>query len=350
MATAKVVGMMLVGAEAWCLGYSLRAALRWCDHVVVGLHHPDAETRAIVTECSEATGRVSHVDFFGPWDEMDFRQSLLNEARAYGATHCAVIDADEALSADLLIDNRGRDCMIALCDARPDTFPQFPMLCPHLPYAPEGASSGEEFAGWPQRLRLLGGRFSAMRIGMLFKDNPSLYYRKQADGYQFHRRTPYGLSDAPAEFNASGSGCFHWQYARLDRLRVKALWYKVVERQRWPNKRTPDELNKLYDWAVDAVRGMRLSHCPPCPVDLLAYGDAISRLRIGEVPWQWADLLRRLGWPGGALHDPLEFSAPPGIWDLLSGLTLHGLLRLSPLEAGYDVTASIDTWLTGGDH
>ena len=44
----KLVGLMPVRNEAWCLGFTLRVALRWCDEVVVCDHGCTDESRAIM--------------------------------------------------------------------------------------------------------------------------------------------------------------------------------------------------------------------------------------------------------------------------------------------------------------
>src|SRR5690348_12957855 len=110
----KLIGLMPVRNEAWCLGLTLRVALMWCDEVVVFLHACTDRSFEIVREIREEAGvdRVALSVYSNPiWNEMLHRQWMLLQARDHGATHIAIIDADEILTGDLL----------TKCDEGPNT-------------------------------------------------------------------------------------------------------------------------------------------------------------------------------------------------------------------------------------
>ena len=101
----KLIGLMPVRNENWILGCSLRAALKWCDAMVVLAHCCTDNSFAIIDEISnEHPNRV--VAMIRPsedeWPEMEHRQKLLDVGRALGGTHFALVDADEVLTAQLL--------------------------------------------------------------------------------------------------------------------------------------------------------------------------------------------------------------------------------------------------------
>jgi len=84
----KVVGLMAARNEEWCISLTLRAALMWCDAIVVGLHACTDRTGDIVTEiiheCDEDKhyGKVAWVEYSGgTWEEMAHRQGMLGRAR-----------------------------------------------------------------------------------------------------------------------------------------------------------------------------------------------------------------------------------------------------------------------------
>jgi hypothetical protein len=100
----KLIGLMPVRNEDWCLGLSLRVALLWCDEVVVLLHAcTDRSANIVAAIQSENPGRiVVRTHRHECWTEMAHRQQMLEIARGADATHIAMIDADEILSGNLI--------------------------------------------------------------------------------------------------------------------------------------------------------------------------------------------------------------------------------------------------------
>src|SRR5579863_10247302 len=100
----KLIGLMPVRNEAWVLGLSARAALMWCDQLMIFEHACTDRSVAIVDEIQrEYPDRVAiRHDTGREWAEMSHRWSLLCAARLHQATHIALIDADEVLTGNLL--------------------------------------------------------------------------------------------------------------------------------------------------------------------------------------------------------------------------------------------------------
>ena len=100
----NLIALMPACNEAWILGLSLRVALRWCDSVVV-LNHASTDCTAGILDAisDEHPNRVAILNVEDPtWNEMLHRQAMLDVARRLGATHCAIVDADEVLTSNLV--------------------------------------------------------------------------------------------------------------------------------------------------------------------------------------------------------------------------------------------------------
>ena len=80
----------------------------------------------------------------------------------------------------------------------------------------------------------------------------------------------------------------HCQMVSDQRLRWKQFLYKLIERLRWPNKRTPAQLNVMYDPTVNAVDRMA-----PTPAEWWAgYESLLQYLNVDAEPWQKSEALR----------------------------------------------------------
>src|ERR1700679_1270037 len=101
----KLVACMLARNGDWVIGLSARVALMWCDELVVVDHASTDRTRQILIEVRDEHGfpdRVHYLSDCQPrWDEMNQRQEMLEVAREHGATHCAIVDADEILTGNV---------------------------------------------------------------------------------------------------------------------------------------------------------------------------------------------------------------------------------------------------------
>lgn len=214
----KLVATIPARNEAHEIGLSARVALQWCDELVILNHSSWDRTPVVLAQLQgEYPHRVQVLwDPADCWTEMQHRQMLLEAARRRGATHVAIVDADEILTANLL---------------------------PHVRTMVEqmgAASHGVPILYLPGcNLRHGIGRYHANGIwgnrwfALAFPDDPRLNWH----GDTFHHREPFG---APADFRQplqqGTGGVMHLWGANERRLRAKHALYQVTERIRWPDK------------------------------------------------------------------------------------------------------------------
>lgn len=266
----KIVGLMPVRNEAWCLGFTLRVALKWCDQVVLLLHACTDQSLQIVADIqSEVTDRVSFfVEPAEQWNEMKHRQQMLEGARCeHAATNIAIVDADEFITANLLDEIRGRVAcalpgqMIELPGYNTREVPGSAMLGTSLYYHSNGVWGNRWFA-------------------TAFRDSPGLHWA----GDRFHHREPFGCGwNRWRPIPQGCGGTVHLWGASERRLRAKHALYRITERLRWPQK-SPADIERLYSLAT-LPREPWTFH--PIPADWLEpYGDLMQYLDINAEPWQ----------------------------------------------------------------
>lgn len=222
----KLTALMPVRNEGWCLGLTLRAALTWCDEVVVLLHACTDNSEEIVKQIdAEHPRRIVWGRESGAWDEMRHRQQILEIARHGGATHIALIDADEILTGNFFRD----------ANCPPQRFWDIPtaqML--QLPgyNLRNGIHKYHANGIWGQRW-----------FSVAFADDAMLGWA----GDSFHHREPHGKRLIPYQPIAQGEGgIMHLWGADPMRLRAKHALYKLTERIRWPQK-SVDQINGMYN-------------------------------------------------------------------------------------------------------
>ncbi|HLO42589.1 MAG TPA: hypothetical protein VK176_16320 [Phycisphaerales bacterium] len=316
----KLVGLMLVRNEDWILGFSLRAALMWCDQVLVMLDTCTDRSADIWTEVSRevSVGRVkvsgAHFPATTGWEEMLVRQQMLEIAvHQLEATHCAIIDADECLSGNLLevasrFDEAPIRKIIAQHATRPGDLVSAPMVSP---YDVNGPS---RLRVHPLNTRRIDGYFGrSSGISLAFRVGRDVRWQNAADGYTLHHRHPHGSTPTHAiggtneDQRIAAGGVIHWQYASKRRLQAKALWYKLVEQIQFPGRSTPEDLNEKYGWTL-RTDGMEAI---PVPDTWIApYAGLLKHLNLDAEPWQLAEARR------------LAVSHPHA----LKGLDTYGLL------------------------
>ena len=249
----KIVAIMPVRNEAWCLGLTARAALMWCDDVIV------REQPA------------------GPWNEMEHRQYLLDAARSEGATHIAIIDADELVTGTVLPRMRG------LCEA---------LALGWMLELPQINPSGNVDT------MIAGGIWNNQNTAMVFRDEPAARWAASGDGYQHHGRAPQGVNWRALRGPA---GIMHLQMLNERRLRAKQLLYCLNDTMRWPGRRTPEQTRLYYSWAVygwqppQALHGVNTIKQPTAPVPAEwwePYRELLPNLKPDTEPWQLAECRR----------------------------------------------------------
>lgn len=289
---------MPVRNEAWCLGLSLRVALMWCDEVLVLLHEctDGGASEAIVDGLEDGLRqRCWKRRINGEWDEMQHRQMLLERARERGATHVAMIDADEVLTGNLLPVNY---------------FDNVPQAAPGITY--EGIrgqcailDSGTvlQLPGYNLRGSLTryhaNGIWGNRWFSLAFKDDPALHWA----GDRFHAREPQGKTLQPYRPIQQGQGgVMHLWGVSERRLRAKHALYVVTERLRWPKKSTEEIGNQYSLWRTPAdsiplYPAQREWHQPWTFADVPEswwepYAHLMRYIDLEAEPWQEAECRR----------------------------------------------------------
>ena len=247
----KLICTMPVRNEDWCLGLTARAALMWCDHLVIGNHASTDSTVEIIKKImGEDPMRITPLHTDEPmWREMEHRQAMLDVARMAGATHIAMVDADEILTGNLLPNIRQR--IETWCAS--GGILNLPWLA--LARDPMRYISGPSY--WGDR----------QNVTMAFKDRPD-YHWAARNGYDFHQRPP--MSTEPKRFvqplKHTEGGLMHLQFLSERRLRAKQALYQMTEVLRWPGRTPARQLAEMYGHAVydsnPAARGVTTAAVP----------------------------------------------------------------------------------------
>lgn len=290
---------MPVRNEDWILGFSLRVALKWCDTVIVLAHACTDETVAILRATGAAPDRLVWSTSEDPrWDEMKDRDWMLRRTRDFcGATHVALIDADEVLTANLL--PRIRDIVFGTPSGWMLDLPLYNLR-----------TMGDSFTavttgiqdGWRQKMIFpnyhSNGIWGNRWVATAFQDLPQLNWQ----GDTFHHREPFGADwrgHRSRPIPQTDGGVLHFWGASERRLRAKHTLYRITERLRWPNKASC-EIEYGYDpatnpnskmaqdlriagpWTFNAVK----------PEWIEPYADLMQYLHIDKEPWQIEEVRR----------------------------------------------------------
>jgi hypothetical protein len=289
----KLVGLMPVRNEDWVLGLSLRVALLWCDSVVVLLHECVDGSQGIVEQVIRENdkGRIIVTRATGEWTEMQHRQQMLEHARAAGATHIAITDADEVLSGNLI---PGPICGVPLEYAiKEGAMLQLPL------YYMRGSVTRYHSNG------IWGNRWT----DVAFRDNPAAHW----GGDNFHARAPRGAAWQPYRPIEQGQGgIMHLWACTGRRIRAKCALYKVTERLRWPHKSLSD-IDRMYSWAIHGDSSIVRYGTPDtwtyteAPESWWApYAHLMKYLDVDAEPWQEAEVQRLVAKHGAAMFAGLD--------------------------------------------
>ena len=268
----KLVGLMPVRNEDWVLGLSARAALMWCEELILLLHAcTDRSLEIAEAVRTEHPGRVSiDVQVDGVWHEMVHRQIMLQMARERGATHIAIVDADEILTGNL-------DLTLSLDGAHILQLPLYNLRHGIQQYHANGL--------WGNRI-----------VSVAFADDPALHWA----GDRFHAREPQGKRLTGFQPIAQGAGgVMHLWGASERRLLAKHALYKVTERVRWPAKDVRS-IDREYSMCVTGNPVVRNApREPECwmfrevPVSWWEpYAHLLQYLDVTAEPWQEAEVRR----------------------------------------------------------
>lgn len=271
----KLIGLMPVRNESWVLGLSARVALKWCDELVCLDHASTDDSADILRQIAKETGRLTSMHLTDPdWNEMDHRQTMLTLARNYGASHIALVDADEILTANLVPTIR-------------DHVSSLPASCIlQLPlYNMRGSITRYHGSGvWGRRI-----------TSVAFMDNKALEWT----GDTFHHREPAGkrLAGVQACEQFQG-GVMHLWGASERRLRAKHILYQMTETLRWPNK-SHEEIRAMYTMATKGRPQVgdipsRWTYAEAPESWWSGHRELLAHLDVERIPWQEAEISRLL--------------------------------------------------------
>lgn len=282
----RLVAVMLARNSAWVIGASARAAIRWCDALVIFDHASTDATGEIAHQvAAEHPRRVVVLREDSPvWEEMDHRQRTLDAARELGATHIANVDDDEILTRN--VEGPIRDQAAAMSPGEALEVPWISVW--------DGTS----------HYRDDDSRWSRAQVHLIFALTPQTHYRRADDGYQHHSRRPRGDGGKvlrPIQRQSDG-GLMHLQFASHRRLLAKQALYKVNEILRWPGRATVAEVNRLYDGTtLDVPR--KVTPIPPS----WKPGDELEQLvDLNAEPWHDAECRRLVALHGAATFAGLD--------------------------------------------
>jgi glycosyl transferase family 2 len=264
----KLICLMPCRNEDWIIGLSARAVLMWVDHLVVLDHaSTDDSSRILRAVQEEHPGRVTVLVEDSPvWEEMRHRQRMLDEARNLGATHIAMIDADEVLSGQLLLLIR-------------DWYVQIP-------------TGGVFQLPWLAlrdniHTRITDGVWGPWQRASCGIRNEPHWHWTARDGYDFHHRHPMGATPrwcSPPQAIQQGTGLMHLQFVSTRRLLAKQALYKMTEVIRWPGRDNTSEINKRYDYA--GIDSHRAAVAQMSPAAWWPYAQLMAHLCVHAEPWQ----------------------------------------------------------------
>jgi hypothetical protein len=263
----NLVCLMPCRNEDWIIGLSARAVLMWVDHLVV-LNHAstDESGRILRIVADEHPGRLTVLREDSPvWEEMRHRQRMLEEARRLGATHVAMIDADEVLSGNLL-----------------------PFVREWYAQIPAGGVFQLPWISLRDDIhtRMTDGIWGPGQRASCGMRNELQWHWTAQDGYDFHHRHPMGATPhycCPPAIQR-GIGLMHLQFVSRRRLLAKQALYKMIEVIRWPGRDKVSEINKRYDYAGIDSRRAAVAQMPPEAWN--PYVHLMAHLHIDAEPWQ----------------------------------------------------------------
>lgn len=301
----KLICTMPVRNEDWVLGLTARAALMWCDMLMIGLHACTDRSGAIAAAIAEEhRGRVGIiVQNSVEWREMVHRQSLLSVSRDHGATHIAMVDADEILTGNML--PRIRDIIDLHCERGILNLPWIALARDPLRYVTGGSYWGDR-----------------QNVTMAFKDRPEFHWSSpERGGYEHHQRPPMPGSGQRNQFvqplRPEQGGIMHLQFLSERRLRAKQALYQAHEVLRHPDNMlgvhaTRAQAAQAYGRAVyesDPERnGVETAGTPAeWWQPYMKLQQYVPQLDENKEPWQENELKRLVAEHGRSTFNGLDF-------------------------------------------
>jgi len=265
----KLIGILPARNEDWILGFSVRSALMWMDELIVMNHASTDQTAEILRKIQAEAGHcLTVLNQPAPeWMQYEYRQEMFGLARERGATHIAFLDADEALTANLLPEIR------AYVEALN------PGECLTLPVPCMWRS--------PLKYRVGEFRYAHDKLTVAFADAPEILWKAE-NGYQHDHRQPFGITryvHVPVE----SGGVMHFQWADWRRAKAKHALYQMNHMIRWPERQTAQQISKLHAGVIDETN-LELATAPAKWFQ--GYEHLLPYLKTNTVPWQETECKR----------------------------------------------------------
>ncbi len=275
-----LIGLMPARNEDWIIGLTTRAALLWVDELVVLNHCSTDDTAKILADVqNEYPGRVTILEDNIPvWREMAHRQRLLETARERGASHIALVDADEILTGNSV-----------------DSIRQ------HIEKTPAGEVMQLAWhCLWksPYNYCSVSRHWAHAWVSFAFRDQANFHWETR-NGYDFHHRHPMeSLWGDYRPVLRSDGGLMHLQFVQWARLLSKQALYKMTEVLRWPERETISRINAKYDAASDESGAFQKTATPD--VWWERYSKWMFYLNPQKEPWQVGECRRLMREHGAA--------------------------------------------------
>ena len=263
-----ICGLMPARNEAWVIGYSARAALRWVDHLIILAHACRDDTVAIAIQVQLETGnRVTIIVEPNPdWREAENRQRMLEAGRELGGDVFVALDADEILCADQAL------------TIRPRLEELLPGQLLALPFVDLWRSL--------DCYRVDKGSTAPL----VFRDQPEIHWRPAEDGYQLHMRNPRPTHWQPVATDPRLGGIMHLQRVNWQRALARQAKYKMLEQLYWPSRRGGVyQIDARMDRSVNET-GIELETVPAAWWDY----DGLDRelIDVDLEPWEVSEVRR----------------------------------------------------------
>ena len=283
---AKIVALVPARNEGAKIAFCFRALARVVDAIVYLDDCSDDDTVSIV-ESIAAECRVERIIRKPTWhrDEPGDRNALLRAGREIGGTHFAVIDADEAFTANCADGEFLRRRIFAL------------------------APGDQLVLTWIQlwrsvtQYRFDGSVWTGNAKPFVFCDDGKCAYSSE---FIHTPRVPANLSGRQHKIDGYTHGLLHFQFVNWRNLLIKQAWYRCLEHIREPQKPVA-EINQRYAPSKDETGlGLKAS-----PAEWLA-GYPFFDQAVFDEPDQWR-VKQVLGWfeqHGRARFESLD------IWDI----------------------------------
>lgn len=267
----KLFGLILTRNSQWCIGLTARAALMWCDALVIVEHATVDPELTVGRIATEFPGRVFwHREPDPTFREMAMRQDMLNIARYHGATHIALIDDDELLTGNLL--------------------PKIRQFVEHLP---AGLILQLPWLSLRADGVMVSGRWGRENVSTAFKDDAKFHWTARG-GYDLHHRHPMGIEFVPRVVREDrDGGLLHLQFMSRRRLIAKQFLYQLMERARWPDRESVDVVRERYVSTVNEADGAKVADLPDCWIE--PYGALLKYYDYAAEPWQESECRRIVG-------------------------------------------------------